>query len=146
MSGDLDDLIKDLNSIVQNFDEAAQKTRRKIVSDASDKVTDKTPVDTGDLRDAWDIEFGYKGDADLLFNDMEYAPHVEYGHRVRGTGGTRSAGKRRKGKKRTKTSTSSASGGFIKGVYMLRDTSKEIERNMDEYGKYLIEQLGLKND
>lgn len=96
---DIDDLIRDLNKIQENSEKAMKNTIMKILSDANEIVVDKTPVgDTGDLHKDWNIEVdGKKG---MLFNDMEYAPHVEFGHRVRGGGG--GGKKRRKGNKKKK--------------------------------------------
>lgn len=91
---DIDDLIRDLRKIQENSKKAAKMTNMKILSDAKDIVVDKTPVDTGALKGDWNIEVDVlRG---LLFNDMEYATNVEFGHRVRGGGGGK---KRRKGNK-----------------------------------------------
>lgn len=146
---DIDDLIRDLEKIQENCEEAAKKTNMKILSDANDIVIDKTPVgDTGDLQKDWNIEVdGKKG---ILFNDIEYAPHVEFGHRVRGGGGGK---KRRKGNKKKKVRETEkgrkdgkAKGSPVEGVYMLRDTMNQIKGNMDYYGEYYIKELGLEND
>ena len=146
---DIDDLIRDLKKIQENCEEAAKKTNMKIISDAKDMVVDKTPVDTGALQGDWNIEVDSK--RGLLFNDMEYAPHVEYGHRVR-CGGKGGGGgkKRRKGNKdkvvRSGRKDGKATGSPVEGVYMLRDTMNEIKSNMDYYSKYYIARLGLEDD
>ncbi|EEA84828.1 HK97 gp10 family phage protein [Peptacetobacter hiranonis] len=145
---DIDDLIRDLNKIQENSEKAMKNTIMKILSDANEIVVDKTPVgDTGDLHKDWNIEVdGKKG---MLFNDMEYAPHVEFGHRVRGGGG--GGKKRRKGNKKKKVrekgrKDGKAKGSPVEGVYMLRDTMNQIKSNMDYYGEYYIKELGLEND
>lgn len=142
---DIDDLIRDLKKIQENCEEAAKKTNMKIISDAKDMVVDKTPVDTGALQGDWNIEVDSK--RGLLFNDMEYAPSVEFGHRVRGGGGSK---KRRKGNKdkvvRSGRKDGKATGSPVEGVYMLRDTMNEIKSNMDYYSKYYIARLGLEDD
>lgn len=147
---DIDDLIRDLKKIQENCEEAAKKTNMKILSDANEMVVDKTPVgDTGDLHRDWNIEVdGKKG---ILFNDMEYAPHVEYGHRVRSGGkGGGGSKKRRKGNKdkvvRSGRKDGKATGSPVEGVYMLRDTMNAIKSNMDYYSSYYIKELGLEND
>ena len=142
---DIDDLIRDLRKIQENSEKAAKMTNMKIISDAKDIVTDKTPVDTGALRGDWNIEVDVlRG---LLFNDMEYAANVEFGHRVRGGGGSK---KRRKGNKdkvvRRGRKDGKAKGSPVEGVYMLRDTMNAIKSNMDYYSKYYIARLGLEDD
>ena len=142
---DIDDLIRDLKKIQENCEEAAKKTNMKILSDANEMVVDKTPVDTGALQGDWNIEVDSK--RGLLFNDMEYAPSVEFGHRVRGGGGSK---KRRKGNKdkvvRSGRKDGKATGSPVEGVYMLRDTMNAIKSNMDYYSRYYIARLGLEDD
>jgi hypothetical protein len=53
------------------FDRALEKTLR----DGIFTVRDRTPVRTGNLRSQW------MEDGDSIFNDVGYAPHVEYGTR-----------------------------------------------------------------
>lgn len=142
---DINDLIRDLRKIQENSEKAAKATNMKILSDASDIVVDKTPVDTGTLQSAWDIEVdGKKG---MLFNDIEYAPYVEFGHRVNGGRGSE---KRRKGNRkkvvRHDRKDGKAKGSPVEGVYMLRDTMNTIKSNMDYYSNYYIKELGLKDD
>lgn len=142
---DIDDLIRDLRKIQENSEKAAKMTNMKILSDAKDIVTDKTPVDTGALKGDWNIEVDVlRG---LLFNDIEYAANVEFGHRVRGGGGGK---KRRKGNKdkvvRRGRKDGKAKGSPVEGVYMLRDTMNAIKSNMDYYSSHYIKELGLEND
>lgn len=142
---DIDDLIRDLRKIQENSKKAAKMTNMKILSDAKDIVVDKTPVDTGALKGDWNIEVDVlRG---LLFNDMEYATNVEFGHRVRGGGGGK---KRRKGNKdkvvRRGRKDGKATGSPVEGVYMLRDTMNAIKSNMDYYSKYYVARLGLEDD
>lgn len=143
---DIDDLIRDLKKIQENCEEAAKKTNMKIISDAKDMVVDKTPVDTGALQGDWNIEVDDL--IGLLFNDMDYAPDVEFGHRVSRKGG--GGKKRRKGNKdkvvRRGRKDGKATGSPVEGVYMLRDTMNAIKSNMDYYSDYYIKELGLKND
>lgn len=46
-------------------------------------VQDKTPVDTGLLRENWRRSRVVQGTTEV-YNNVEYANHVEYGHRTRG--------------------------------------------------------------
>lgn len=141
---DINDLIRDLRKIQENSEKAAKATNMKILSDASDIVVAKTPVDTGTLRSAWDIEVdGKKG---MLFNDIEYAPHIEYGHRVKGGSGNKSRRKGNKKKVKRGRKDGKAKGSPVEGVYMLRDTMNTIKSNMDYYSNYYIKELGLKDD
>lgn len=143
---DVNDLIRDLKKIQKNSQNAAKKTNMKIIADAKDMVVDKTPVDTGALQGDWNIEVDDL--IGLLFNDMDYAPDVEFGHRVSRKGG--GGKKRRKGNKdkviRRGRKDGKATGSPVEGVYMLRDTMNAIKSNMDYYSDYYIKELGLKND
>lgn len=143
---DVNDLIRDLKKIQKNSQNAAKKTNMKIIADAKDMVVDKTPVDTGALQGDWNIEVDDL--IGLLFNDMDYAPDVEFGHRVSRKGG--GGKKRRKGNKdkvvRSGRKDGKATGSPVEGVYMLRDTMNAIKSNMDYYSSYYIKELGLEND
>lgn len=143
---DFDDLIRDLKKIEKNCKKAALETNKKIISDALDIVKDKTPVDTSALKNTWD--WSVDEDRGLLFNDMDYAPDVEFGHRVSRKGG--GGKKRRKGNKdkviRRGRKDGKATGSPVEGVYMLRDTMNAIKSNMDYYSSYYIKELGLEND
>lgn len=69
-------------------------------------VKKRTPVDTGHLRRNWAATTVEKhGDTYTVtvFNPVEYAPYVEYGHRTPG-------------------------GGFVKGQFMLTLSEQELER------------------
>lgn len=143
---DFDDLIRDLKKIEKNCKKAALETNKKIISDALDIVKDKTPVDTSALKNTWD--WSVDEDRGLLFNDIEYAANVEFGHRVSRKGG--GSKKRRKGNKdkvvRRGRKDGKATGSPVEGVYMLRDTMNAIKSNMDYYSSYYIKELGLEND
>lgn len=47
------------------------------------KAQDNTPVDTGWLKIHWKRSRAVQGKAEI-YNNVEYAAHVEYGHRTRG--------------------------------------------------------------
>lgn len=46
-----------------------------------DRVKNKTPVDTGRLRNSWSSTVS--GTTAEIFTPVEYAPYVEFGHRVK---------------------------------------------------------------
>ena len=64
----------------------------------------KTPVDTGNLRRNWQ-RGEVEGDSVDVYNNTEYAAHVEFGHRTRG------------------------GVGFVPGQFFLRDAVQELEEN-----------------
>lgn len=142
---DIDDMIADLMAISENYPKAVQETNKKILSDALDKVKDKTPVDTGALKGDWDWDI-LDDTSGLLHNNMEYADDVEFGHSVRGKGKKKSGGKKnekKSEKERKSRQDGKQKGSKVDGVHMLRDTKDELAANMDEYGKIFIEELGL---
>lgn len=82
-----------------------------------------TPVDTGNLRNHWTLGKMFRNGDTLsveILNPMEYAEHVEYGHRTRGGGGM----------------------GYVPGVYMMDISLKAIYAEMpakfnQEFEKFL---------
>lgn len=99
--------------IVQEVEDALSKTAGMAIN----KVKRKTPVGKikgGTLRRNWQAsDAKHFGGVFLIdiYNNTEYAPHVEYGHRiVRG--------------KRTV--------GYQPGAFMLRDAISEVDRNWDQ--------------
>ena len=112
----LNEFTKALNNASNNFEDEAEKTLNNITNKLIAKVKLKTPVDSGVLRKSWHS----KKDGDLarvVYNNVKYASHVEYGHRTRG------------GKS------------FIDGVYMLEKSVKEIETELDKEFSIMIDNL-----
>ena len=112
----LTNFIRTLNNASNNFDEEASKRLNKISQKLIAKVKLKTPVDSGVLRKGWRS----KKDGDLariVYNNVKYGPHVEYGHRTRG------------GKS------------FVDGRYMLTKSVKEIEDTLTSEFSIMIENL-----
>lgn len=75
----------------------------------------KTPVDTENLRRHWkrgEVE----GDSVDVYNNTEYAAHVEYGHRTRNNG-------------------------LVEGQFFLRDAVQELEENFPEDCQRFIAQV-----
>ena len=79
-------------------------------------VKPKTPVDTGDLRNHWQLD-GITREGDELkvwfVNPMEYATFVEYGHA-----------------KPYKSGASPGSADWVDGFFMMTVTLAQIERTM----------------
>ena len=112
----LNRFIRILNNASNNFDEEASKRLNNISQKLVAKVKLKTPVSTGVLRRSWRV----KKDGDLtriVYNNIHYAPHVEYGHRTRG------------GKS------------FVDGRYMLTKSVKEIESDIEKEFSIMIDNL-----
>lgn len=81
-------------------------------------VKDRTPVDTGHLKRNWFITraqtVGKQGYAAEIYNNVEYAPWVENGHRIMRNG---------------------AQVGFVEGKYMLQDSVLDLEKAAPAYTK-----------
>lgn len=82
----LDELLEKLNKIE---DQRQIKINRFVAQEGEilkSLVAEKTPVDTGRLREGWKRSRVTQGRTEV-FNNTEYANHVEYGHRTRGGNG-----------------------------------------------------------
>ena len=112
----LNRFIRALNNASNNFDEEASKRLNNISQKLVAKVKLKTPVDSGVLRRSWRVKS--EGQlAKIVYNNIHYAPHVEYGHRTRG------------GKS------------FVDGRYMLEKSVKEIEDTLTSEFSIMIDNL-----
>jgi len=91
-------------NVVKTF---AQSTFKDIVKSTPQKGTFSASgkyIRTGTLRDGWNIAKTVTGY--MIFNETEYAPYYEYGHRKRG-------------------------GGVVKGAYLM---SNAVDANLLKYG------------
>ena len=112
----LNNFIRTLNNASNNFDEEASKRLNNISQKLVAKVKLKTPVNSGVLRRSWRVKS--EGQlAKIVYNNIKYGPHVEYGHRTKG------------GKS------------FVDGRYMLTKSVKEIEDTMTSEFSMMIEDL-----
>ena len=112
----LNRFIRTLNNASNNFDEEASKRLNNISQKLVAKVKLKTPVDSGVLRRGWRVKS--EGQlAKIVYNNVKYGPHVEYGHRTRG------------GKS------------FVDGRYMLTKSVQEIEDTLTSEFSMMIEDL-----
>ena len=112
----LNRFIRTLNNASNNFDEEAAKRLNNISQRLIRKVKLKTQVDSGVLKKGWRS----KKDGDLariVYNNVKYGHHVEYGHRTRG------------GKS------------FVDGRYMLTKSVKEIESDIEKEFSIMIDNL-----
>lgn len=102
-------LLDKVSRLSPEIDEAVLTAMADEGGDWWSDVTDNTPVDTGDLQRSWTLtgpdKKGNKFEMDLN-NNLEYAAHIEYGHRTRG------------GKS------------SVKGIYMLRDGTRRLEESL----------------
>lgn len=112
----LNEFTKTLENASNNFEKEASKKLDIIASKLITKVKLKTPVDSGLLRRSWQPK-KINNLERLVFNNVKYASHVNYGHRTRG------------GKS------------FVDGVYMLEKSVKEIESELDKEFSIMIENL-----
>lgn len=114
----LDNFIKNINNIQNNFRGDLQKLVEKHGGILLRDVKRKTPVDTGQLRRSWELE---KGDLYVkLMNRTEYGIFVEWGHRTRG------------GKS------------YVEGVYMLKTSFEKTEKDFIEDLQKMFKQYGFK--
>ena len=112
----LNEFTKTLENASNNFEKEANKKLDTIASKLIAKVKLKTPVDSGLLRRSWQPK-KINNLERLVFNNIKYASHVNYGHRTRG------------GKS------------FVDGVYMLEKSVKEIEQELDKEFSIMIDNL-----
>ena len=114
----IDNFLKDINNIQNNFQGDLQKLVEKHGGILLRDTKMKTPVDTGQLRRSWELE---KGDLYVkLYNNVEYAQFVEFGHRTRG------------GKS------------YVEGVYMLKKTFEKTEEKFTNDLEKLLKKYGFK--
>ena len=82
-----------------------QQSLKRVGAQAQRRVSNSTPVDTGNLRRNWNLDGPFVSGAMIsiqLYNNVEYASFIENGHRTRG------------------------GGGWVEGHFMLRDSIEAI--------------------
>lgn len=86
----LDEWEKNLAQIIdRQYPEEFKQMVIDIAEQALGKAKELTPVQTGRLRDAWNLgTIEKRGDTYYIeiYNNVEYAEPVEYGHRMKGGG------------------------------------------------------------
>lgn len=111
--------------IVKEMEQVLTKT----AGIAINKVKRKTPVDSGDLRRGWQASNIKRSGNNLsvdISNNVEHAPYIENGHRIVRSGKTV---------------------GYVPGVFMLKETIDEIDRQWDNtigksFNKAIQDMLG----
>jgi len=114
----IDELINQIERTRINFPRDLQKLIEKHGGKLLRDTKMKTPVDTGQLRRSWELE---KGDLYIrLYNNVEYAQFIEWGHRTKG------------GKS------------YVEGVYMLKTSFEKTKKNFEEDLENLFKKYGFK--
>lgn len=111
---ELEKLEKEMKITAQEFNDFLRDFLTEMVLRVIAKTKPRTPVDTGALRNGWDIG-GIKGSGKEIsveiFNPMEYATDIEYGHRIVRGG---------------------IEVGYYNGRFMLKTSIDEIDKEMPE--------------
>ena len=114
----IDELINQIERTRINFPRDLQKLIEKHGGKLLRDTKMKTPVDTGQLRRSWELE---KEDLYIrLYNNVEYAQFIEWGHRTKG------------GKS------------YVEGVYMLKTSFEKTKKNFEEDLENLFKKYGFK--
>ena len=114
----IDNFLKGIDNIQNNFHGDLQRLIEKHGGILLRNTKMKTPVDTGQLRRSWELE---KGDLYVkLYNNVEYAQFVEFGHRTRG------------GKS------------YVEGVYMLKTSFEKTEEKFTNDLEKILKKYGFK--
>ena len=81
LSGDWEKLAKKLEKLHTDTPQKVGMTLKQGAEQTIKEVKEETPADTGQLRMGWHRENGgsFK---QIIYNNVEYVNHVEYGHRV----------------------------------------------------------------
>ena len=81
LSGDWEKLAKKLEKLHTDTPQKVEITLKQVAEQTIREVKGETPADTGQLRMGWHRENG-DGLKQIIYNNVEYVNHVEYGHRV----------------------------------------------------------------
>lgn len=109
----LDEWEQRLSQVIESqYPEEFRKMVIEVAVRLEEKVKENTPVKTSHLQDEWHMgEIVKRGDEYYIeiYNNVEYAEPVEYGHRTKG-------GKR-----------------FIKGAHMMELSLQEVQKHLPGY-------------
>lgn len=122
----LDEIDKQLSKMIeQEYPQKFKELVYKLAQELMGKVVELTPNDTGDLQRGWTIgKVVKKGDEYYIevFNNLDYAEHVEHGHRTRG------------GKK------------FVPGAHMMKISLTELNARLPAYlSQWIHEFISVNN-
>jgi hypothetical protein len=119
MLGELGEIEKKLLAAAKkDFPEEFHEFVKQVASEIMERAAKKTPVKTTRLKEGWEFEVLKDGDGFTIkiINPVEYAEHVEYGHRIVRKEGA-SEGKQL----------------FVPGVHMLEKALMETFAEMPEF-------------
>jgi hypothetical protein len=106
---EFEQLAKSMQRMQADYPRFVEDCIRELASSLLAKTVARTPVDTGTLRRNWQlgpVERVGGGYSIELFNPIEYAPYVEFGHRTR------------------------LHTGWVEGRFMLTISERELEREL----------------
>lgn len=133
----LEDLEKVLTNSAEGFNEEAEKVIGRISNKIIRRAKLKTPVATkhgGTLKRSWHVKRPEQL-VRVIYNDCEYAPHIEFGHRTRlGEGG-------KSNNPKYKYRPKSDGIKFVEGRYMLTRSIEEVEKEIEEDLEIIIDNL-----
>lgn len=116
----LSEFTKKMNDLPRLIDATIIETMAEDGKDWEADVRANTPKDTGDLRRSWTLDPPSKAGKAIemeLSNNLEYAEHVEYGHRQEPGRFVPAIGKRLKAD-------------YVQGYNMLRDGTARLEESL----------------
>ena len=122
-----DELEKKLDEIAKHGQQKLNKFVKQEAELIKGDAAGNTPTDTGNLKESWE-RTGVVNGTCVIYNNAEYAAHVEYGHRVR----TRSG-------KWVKTADGNTK--VVRGAHMLRDAYKNAKMSLPEHAAEFLEDL-----
>lgn len=114
---ELKQLQKNLEKLQADTDKINADIVKELAARVLREVKQKTPVDTGELRRNWEVGPVVKNGGYYeitVFNPVEYAPYVEYGHRQTPGRYVPAIGKRLKQ-------------GWVQGRFMLKISCDDIQ-------------------
>jgi hypothetical protein len=146
---ELKDLQDQIKKLIDEGDNFLKQAITNIALRAIRKIKQRTPVDTGTLRNAWRIKTVEKVGGQYvayIVNETAYAEFVEFGHRAGlNKGSTQKRTiifKKKKSKVKSKVGKVKVENGYVKGRFMMTISIWEIEKEMDsivqrEFEKWL---------
>lgn len=109
-----------IDEVPGEMEKEMDRLARRVIRD----VKELTPEITGDLKRSWRKTKALKKGGTVLvdvYNTRHYAPHVEFGHRLKTKDGRVV--------------------GYVSGRYMLERAMKDIHENFDEFGLEMLERI-----
>lgn len=123
----IDDFIAKLDNAIKNIPKKRNEFVKKSAENLIGYTKDLTPVDTGNLKNNWKRTRPYMGSI-KVYNNTEYAAHIEYGHRVKNRSGEWVKDENGKIK-------------FVKATYMLHQGVEELRDNFEEDAKIIMDDI-----